>query len=340
MSNPLYDCVSCLALGAIVLTGCGRDSPVSPTPPPDPDTPSVAGTVVGNPDQRPVPGASVTLGGVSTSTDVQGRFSFTTQPNVSGPMPLRIAAAGHITRDSFLSVSHSMTDLMIDVITDAPPFSLDFYRQFARNAHDSPSNLFPTRRWTMAPSFYIKTTVDETGEAIPPAWIDRLRTIFINSVPELSAGRLSVAAIETGPEARPAMAGWVNVLFQRVLSDPNAGGAATVGGNQGTMWLRYYPGEVTPGGAVARPECEFLVVSAAEHEVVHTMGYFHTSDIRSHFFTANCNGANRASIVRHHAGLVYSRPPGNTDPDADPPTFSLGLTAGRPIHPLTVWCPL
>ena len=318
-----------VTLGTGIQVGCDK-SPTAPTAPGAPTGPeplSISGTVVSNPDQRAIPGASIALGNASVTTDAAGRFSFTPPPNPSSSTAVRIAAAGYLTHDSFLLLDRSRANLIIDAISEAPPFSTSFYREFARNAHESPSSLSLLNPWTMAPSFYIKTTLDDTDELIPDAVIDRMRTIFVNSVPELTGGRFSVAAIETGPASRPARLGWVNVLFQKVLPTPTAGGQATVGGNQGTIWLQYPSGGVNPGGPYPTPACQYLSVSAAEHEVVHTMGYWHTSDNFAHFFTASCTGAGRASIVRYHAGIVYSRPPGNADPDSDPSTFVLGFQA-------------
>ena len=107
--------------------------------------------------------------------------------------------------------------------------------------------------------------------------ITRVKTIITNTVPVLSGGRFQVSTIETGSTSRPATRGWVQVLFQKVLPSTEAGGQATVGGgnnSQGTIWLKYDPtGPAIGSGTTSDPRCGWAVVGAADHEVVHTMGY-------------------------------------------------------------------
>jgi hypothetical protein len=170
--------------------------------------------------------------------------------------------------------------------------------------------------------------------------ITELQTLFRNSVPELTGGRFAVATIETGPEARADRAGWVNVLFQRVLPTAGAAGQATVGGNQGTIWIQFDPEtpRLSPEIGLA---CAFAT-SVAEHEIVHTMGFYHVDrlpDVDNPFQSPNfCSGNNRPSVVRYHASIMYSRPFGNAYPDNDPAAF---LHAGISSPPsVIVACPL
>ena len=92
--------------------------------------------------------------------------------------------------------------------------------------------------------------------------------------PRCLAGRFRVAAFETGDRRRPAQEGWVNLTFYPQLG--GAFGTSTVGGNSGTMSIRY--------GMVSSPttnpnNCMTPEVSIADHEITHTMGFWHTPDI-------------------------------------------------------------
>jgi hypothetical protein len=226
------------------------------------------------------------------------------------------------------------------MITDTPPFSLSFYREFARNAADAPSNLQPLNPWTKAPSFYIKTT-DDQGNLVPKETIDGLMRIFVNSVPPLTAGRFAVAAIETGETDRSPADGWVRVLFQQVLSNPSAAGDSSVGGNQGVMHIRTTP--VPPSTGFS---CTSGAAGVAVHEVVHAMGFWHTANppTATSFGvitgqTFNCEGVRLPSMTQHHVAIAYSRSPGNRDPDSDASTFSLGLTNQAVSPRITISCP-
>jgi hypothetical protein len=262
-----------------------------------------------------VPGAELTLGSASATTDAGGGFSVSVPPSYR--TLLRLSAPGYLPRETHLRTDSTRTAVTLDLIAEEPPFSLQLYREFARDAAEGAS-LRPLRPWTVAPSFYIKTT-DDRGQDLPQASIDMLRAIFVNSVPDLSAGRLSVAAIETGPEARPGRDGWVNVSFLRVLANPAAVGSATVGGNRGFMWLKTTATGCGPPGSVAT------------HEILHTMGFYHTATLPWHvvFGAANwCDGTGRPAVTLHHAAIVYSRPPGNLDPDTDPDLHVLASQPG------------
>src|SRR4249919_1321190 len=120
--------------------GCGGGpTPPAPTAPTASVSVTVAGSIVGNPQQSLIPGASVNLGTLSSTTAYDGAFSFTLPAGSSANAPIHVSAPGHISRDSTLRTDTSRAGLTIDMITDTPPFSLSFYREFARNAADSPS---------------------------------------------------------------------------------------------------------------------------------------------------------------------------------------------------------
>jgi hypothetical protein len=322
-----------LFLGAAVAIAgaCQGSSPVTPgtlgPPPGGNNSGSVTGTVVDHDGRAAIPGATVLLAGVATSTDSAGRFTLSGVP-VSGTGAITVSAEGHLFRGVAAALDGRPLDLSIDVIRDALPFSLEFYRAFVRNNFETTA-LLPTARWTRAPSFYLKTTVETSGEVVPAAVVARIRDVIANSVRELSGGRYEMAAFETGTDTRAAEDGWVTVTFYPELSG-GAFGRSTVGGNTGTIELRYgmVSSEFTNPGNCLTPE-----VSLVDHEIVHTMGFWHTRNVFADSFSGpGCPGSGRPAHVRYHAGVMYSRPVGNRDPDIDP--LEIGQTsarAGRPI---------
>jgi hypothetical protein len=321
-------------------------SPSGPTEPTG-STVEVSGIVVSTQSGAPVPFAYLNVegGGAAThfETDVSGRFTLTA-PLRSQPVRIQVGMAASrvasgqsspfINRAVNISVGWPRTGLRLDIIEDVAPFSSTFYRQFARDARDTPPGNRTLRPWTRAPSFYVQSTHVETGLPIPPEIIAEFETLFRNSVPELTGGRFGVAAFESGPAARPPVAGWVNVLFQSVLPTPGAGGQATVGGSQGTIWIRFDPEQplLSPESGQA---CSWAT-GAAEHEVVHTMGFYHVDappGVEKPFQSPDfCSGRNRPEVIRHHAAIMYARPFGNAHEDNDPSSF-LSSTAGpAPAH--------
>ena len=338
--------------GLAATTGISCSSSQTPAAPSAGATVEVSGTVVSTQTGFPVPFAFLNGDGpgiVHFETDAAGRFTVTgTASTTPASMFVGMAASRvssglsppFIGRTTNLGLSSSRSGVRIDIIEDVAPFSSVFYRQFARDARDTPPGNRTLRPWTIAPSFYIRTTHVDTGAPIPPVIIAELERMFRNSVPELTGGRFAVAAIETGPEERAARAGWVNVLFQRVLGAPGAGGQATIGGNQATIWLQFDP--ETPRLSPSSGSACAYATGAAEHEIVHTMGFYHVDGqpgVEKPFQSPDfCSGVNRPSIVRYHASIMYSRPFGNAYPDVDPAAFLHSVSTSEPGA--IVACPL
>jgi hypothetical protein len=323
--------IACLVLGWTAQACGGSAAPPAPSSvPPVTGSHSISGILISNQTRAPIAGATLTLlgGGPTTSTVTSGPagdFTFASVP--VDRLQLSISAPGYLDRVTSIQVTGSRSDLVIDAISIAPPFSLDFYRQFARDAHDTPG-LTRLNPWSTNPSFYVRSVVEDSGEIVPPDIIDALRRIFLNAVPELSAGTLRLAAFEVGEEHRDRRAGWVTVTFHRVLSHP---GNATVGPalQGGSIRLRFDP-ELDDQGGGNPLRCESAMVSVADHEIVHTMGYFHTDSSYFDFHSgAGCPGAGRPERVRYHAAVMYSRAKGNRDPDRDPVTFVIPARAGE-----------
>ena len=306
-----------IPLWVVVCAGCGGPAtPTAPEPPSLSGQFSLSGRVVVNQTGAPIGGATIELtqsGTGTVTTDAGGRF---TVPAIgAGIVQFSASAPEHLTYSSRLQLTAPRSGFVIELIHTSAPFHLGFYREFVRNAHEA-LVYGPTRPWTMAPSFYLRTIVDDTGEPVDDVILDGVRRVLVNSVPELTGGRLEVAEIATGPDPGVARTGWVNVRFVEDTSTSSA----SVGGNSGVMTLAYRP----PGDGSDNPYgCPSWTVYVSEHEVTHTMGFWHTSQSGWEFFSQpGCPGNGRPELARHHAAVMYSRPPGNRDPDVDANTFA------------------
>lgn len=315
------------------VAACGG-SPAAPSSPGSAGSGTISGIVVSVVEGLPIPGASVKVGNVTSTADADGRFAVAGIPAI-GQFPFVIEAPGYFQRRTSVRLTYlaSPPEVEVDLIPHSTPFDYNFFRQFARNELErGPTGLEPLRPWTVAPSFYIKTVLDPTGEPILSGVVEHVATVLVNGVREYSGGRLSAAQVEMGMEDRAAAPGWVNVLFRRELSGPNIAGQATLGGNQGTMLLRFDPDNPRlyvndPSGCYAR------VVQVAAHEIQHTMGYYHTWISYDPLYEdPDCDAANLSESLRYHAGVMYSRPRGNLDPDTDPEDFAFSVTTGtKPV---------
>ena len=311
---------ACLASGMLA---CTEQTFLIPTPPNVPRDGSIAGSVVEFGSSAPVAGAALIMGGSATVTDAQGRFTLTGIPS-TGEGAITVSAPGFVFRGQMFSLASARTGILLDLISQRPPFSLDFYRFFVRDGFEG-SVLQRTAPWSKNPSFHVTTVVENTTIPVDPAVIAAIEVNFRKSVPELSGGRLQVEAFETGPAPRPAEDGWVNVIFSNDLQ--GALGRATVGGDSGTIWLR--PG-LQSTGVTNTNNCSTPEVFIADHEITHTMGFWHTPDLIADTTSGiGCPGAPRPAHTVLHAGIMYSRPRGNRDPDIDPTEILHATAPGR-----------
>jgi hypothetical protein len=326
-----------VAIAASAAIACSNDTTIpSPLPPGgggSGETTSLSGTVVGHLDQAPVAGATLIHGASAAVTNAQGQFTLNGVSS-SGAAGVVVNASGHVFRRVVYNMTPNRAGVEIDVIRDAPPFDLNFYRAWVRDSLQSTS-LQATRPWTVDPNFYFKTLLDDVDESVPDETIDRLVGIFANSIAELSGGRRKIGTVERGTSPREVLDGWVNVTFARNLF--GSLGRSTVGGNSATMALLYAPLLIsTPQNNPY--DCEFYMYSIADHEITHTMGYWHTFDtIGDSFSGPGCTGTGRPERTRLHSAIMYTRPFGNTDPDVDPAS-SAQLRAPGPADRRVVEC--
>jgi hypothetical protein len=244
--------------------------------------------------------------------------SGTTAP--ANPYRLSVSADGYITHDVWLTWERAArTGISVDAIRNAPPFSLNFYRQFVRGTYDTPGAPYVIFRWMESPRFYVKT-VDQNGRAIEPEVLTVVLDAIGRAVPAFTGGRLSAAAIESGAAERPAAAGWINVEIRRDRDEAEVCGFARVGANPGSITLN---DDVCACGSRKIPGAVVL------HEVGHALGFFHVEDTRSIMFpfaAGDCPAGELSADERYHSAIAYSRPRGNADPDVDP-SSARGLTA-------------
>lgn len=243
-------------------------------------------------------GVQAALGATNSQTGGSGLFQATMPP--TGSLSLSLTGSSILSRT--LQVAMQVTrDLAVDAIALGGQFDPAFYRQLARDANESAS-LQPLRHWTTSPNLYLQTGADART-------LDMVEAVARASVAEWSSGKLGVATVERGPGSRVGQAGWLTVLFSQEVGHC---GVADVGLSGGS--ITFYPQTVNCGcaGYQVRP-------TAVRHEVGHAMGMYHTADIADVMYPV----ANQCDIPitgreRYHAAIVYSRPVGNQDPDADP----------------------
>jgi hypothetical protein len=325
------------AVGAVACGGAAPTAPYTSPPGPLSGPLSLSGRIVRAVDAAPVAGAvlEVSQGTAKVATtDAEGRFALDGLPATL--LSLTFTAPGYLTHRSKLMLADSRQDLTFDLIPDAAPFDLAFYRELARGGYDGPLDV--TRRWTMDPSFYLQTRTFDTGDPVPAEILDDLERVFVNAVPELTGGRFRVKTVARGPDLTAPENGWVRVwLFRNPIDGRPLGGDATLGGNQGRIRIRYDPALDELGRGVLG--CRSSAIHIADHEIVHIMGLRHTSTTFADFQSGTgCPGAGRPARVAYHASVMYSRPPGNQDVDNDAPGF-MHVLAGA-ADPPAVSCGL
>ncbi len=320
-----------LLLWSATCGGDGRPAPQAPTPiptvpppppsPPPPDRWSFSGRVVDTVNGAPVPGAVLQPAGFEPiAADATGAFVFQADrlPEYT-PFLVTVNAAGFITREAQVMWQRGeRTGVDIGLIRDAPPFSLDFYRQLVRSAMDTPETLLSLRRWREPPRFYMRTVEEDSGRAVEPEVLALVREWSIRAV-DMWTG-WSTPVFESGPERRPDQPGWIHIIFVR--TDELFCGRAFVGRNPG---LITYSLDVCDCGSLKVPP------STVVHEVGHALGFWHVSDRQNVMYPINPGGCRPAEISvqeKHHATIAYRRPPGSMDVDRDPDLTGLSVPAG------------
>jgi Carboxypeptidase regulatory-like domain/Matrixin len=310
--------ISTFAAAALVACGGGGHTPV-PTPTPLPPTPPppielvVLGRVIEYGSGRPIVAATVQPDIVTTAltTDANGEFRiggvFATKT-----VHLRIDAPGYITRETYVRFEGGTRTVTLDLLHEGGGFSLEYYRQLARDSTAAPA-LEPLWRLTDNPNFYVRT-VDQNGRPIEPEVLRGVYAAIPKAVTDWSAHKLAMGVLETGTATRPRTPGWIvmNILREK---EAEFCGLAQIGAVDGQIELwddRCSCGSnKLPGALVA-------------HEVGHALGFFHVTDENAVMFPTfpdRCPNGVLTTRERFHAAVAYSRARGNTDQDVDPDTM-------------------
>lgn len=257
-------------------------------------------------------------------TDQGGMFSISGESTSTSSRRFTVSASGFVTRQTTVLVGTDRVGITIDLIRDAAPFSLNFFRQIARDSSEQAGTLLPLARPTAVPIFYI-VTVDarvcpnvgcsppEFGQDTPQTEINWMSTIIRRLVPRLSAGRFQSVVIESGRE-RPTLSEGRVVI--QVVSDPNY----PTCGTQSSLRLI-----LVKRNCGCNPNYS-VNPHVFAHELGHVMGLRHHTDVgimsgRGISCSWTPDDVTFTSQEEFHAGVLYSRPPGNTDPDRDPDDF-------------------
>lgn len=307
----------------LLACGGGSSAPTAPAVTPPSNAWSVAGRVSTLDKGNAVSGATITPGWslAPVTADGDGNYKLsdnTVPPNQ--PLPVTVSGDGIISHDILINwVRGSRTGVDVSVIHDAPPFSMDFYRQLVRGTYDRDGDgaPFPIFRWTSAPSFFVHTA-DQNGAAIEPEVIASVVDGIQRAVSAWSSGQYTPGAIETGTDSRPPRLGWVTVEIKRDPNETKVCGQAQIGANPGSITLNE--------GVCGCPSVKGIPGNLVVHEVGHAMGFFHVGDSKSimyPFIQPGCGPGAPTAAEGFHAAIAYSRPRGNTDPDKDPVTGTL-----------------
>ena len=235
------------------------------------------------------------------------------------PAVVPVAFLGHLTRQAVVRGSATRVDL----IAEAAPFNLAFYRQFARNGFETPGTLQRLRHQPAAITVYLRT-VDESGAAVDAASLATVRRVVTpDLIRAFSGGRVTLQAVEQGPEVRSSAPGLVRILWRVTPLAGGGCGQASVGGDVLELVRDRSCG--CPGTGQTFP-------TLVRHEVGHLMGFWHTDAPTDVMYGPRASACDLPLSAReaYHAAIAYQRADGNADPDVDDLTARLPASVRMP----------
>jgi hypothetical protein len=284
------------------------------TPPSGSAATIATGHVTATNGGQPLAGLSVDLAGTgATTSDSAGVFRFTTTGG--GNARLTLAGASILTRSLVLALG-TTRDVAVDAVALTSPFDPAFYRQFVRNAFETPADLQPLRRWTRTPSIYLKT-VDEAGEAIHGPTLDLIEATMKDAVPQWTSGKLGVPVVERGTATREGQSGWITIKFPAEVATESCG-RAQIGVEGG--WIEFSSHVPASAPINCRVPGAVIAPFVVRHELGHALGFWHTDAQTDVMWGGVWSNAALTPSPREltAAAIAYSRPVGNVDPDSDP----------------------
>ena len=303
-----------LALCGLALTTCGGSEPAAPTTPAvSPTSASVRGILTRTVEGGPVPGVTLSAGGLTARSGADGSFALDLP---AGEHRLVVSGPGIVERTTTIRAPDNA--LTIDVVPAGGLWTLDFYREIARNGAGG-GDLEPLSPWDSEPVFVIDARPEPTtGAEIPAETIEFVREAIRVTVPLLSGGRYAGERVEVTREPPADMTPGTVILRWNAAevaeqAETASAFAYRVGGDANVVVFRHIP-----------------ETWAVHHEIGHVMGLHHPlGGLRpSHmWYSGELEPPHFTAWDIFHAQVVYSRPAGNTDIDVDPPESVAGRTA-------------
>ncbi len=294
--------------------------------PADPGPNNLAGKVIGTINGQALSGVQVKANGKTTNTNSDGTFLLNGVG--SGSFGVEISGNQVYTRLAAVNTNNGRS-VLLDAIEISSPFHLGFYREIARGNHPNEKHIYPTHRWVNStpPTFYIDTDASVTLDGkIDDNQINTVKDVIKKVLPVFTGNVYTSAPIELKPFSYLDFSRdipdnayvisfddrlmWQLSAFGVTMTDPNFISANTSFINKTVVRL------VDDMTFYARGDIGFDEVTA--HEMGHGFGFRHTSILPSIMVAIGAFGGLYGQNDIVHMSVVYHRPAGNRDLDADP----------------------